>query len=120
MWSANKRLAADWRDTGYVDGVGMGCYLSRLGSTFASTVALDGRRIEVLTGKPVLLAETAAGARPGNEPGKIREFLAGVRRDHLLGLVWSDGRKHGSPAHPDWRLEANPAALPALKADAAS
>ena len=73
MWSANKRLAADWRDTGHVDGVGMG-----------------------------------------------RELLAGVRRDHLLGLVWSDGREHGSPAHPDWRLEANPAALPAFKADAAS
>ena len=120
MWSANRRLAADWRNTGHVDWVGLDCYLSRPARTYANTVALDGRRIQALTGKPVLPAETAAGARPGNEPGKIRELLAGVRRDHLLGLVWSDGREHGSPAHPDWRLEANPAALPAFKADAAS
>jgi hypothetical protein len=69
MWSANRRLAADWRGTSYTD-------------------ALNGRRIEALAGKPILLAETAAGAR--------------------------------SPAHPDWRLEATPAALPAFKADAAS
>lgn len=120
MWSANRRLAAGWPGTGCVDWVGLDCYLSTPGSTYANTVALDGRRIEALTGKPILLAETAARARPGNEPGKIRDLLAGVRRDHLLGLVWSDGREYGSPAHPDWRLEANPAALPAFKADVAS
>lgn len=88
MWSANRRLAADRRGTRYVDWVGLDCYLTRPGSTYANTVALDGRRIEALSGKPILLAGTAGGAR--------------------------------SPAHPDWRLEANHAALAAFKADVAS
>lgn len=120
MWSANKRLAADWPGTGYVDWVGLDCYLFTPGSAYANTVAFDGRRIEALTGKPSLMAEAAAGARSGNEPGKIRDLLGGVRRDHLLGLVWSDVREHGSPAHQDWCLEDNPAALAAFKADVAS
>jgi hypothetical protein len=63
---------------------------------------------------------TAVGARLGNKPGKIRDLLAGVRRDHLLGLLWFDVGEHGGPAHQDWHLEDNPAALAAFKADVAS
>lgn len=120
MWSTNKRLAADWPGTDYVDWVGLNRCLSTPVSTYASTIALDGRRIEALTGKPILLAETAAGARPGNEPGKIGDLLAGVRRDHLLDLVWSDVKGARKPYSPGLRLQDNPTALAAFKADVAS
>lgn len=120
MWSANKRLAASWPGTGYVDWAGPDRYLPTPGSAHANTVAPDERRIKALAGKPIPLAETAAGARPGNEPGKIRDLLGGVRRGHLLGLVWFDVRQDGKPARQDGPLEDNPAALAALKADVAS
>jgi mannan endo-1,4-beta-mannosidase len=113
-------LAADWPGAAYVDWVGLDCYLSNSGSTYANTIAPDVRQIEALTGKPILLAETAVGARLRNAPGKIRGLFAGVRRDHLLGLVWFDVKEHGSPAHQDWRLEDNPAALAAFRTEAAS
>ena len=120
MWSANDRLAAAWPGTGHADWIGLDCYLFTPGSTYGNTVATDGRRIEALKGKPILLAGTAVRARLENDPGKIRDLLAGVRRDHLLGLVWFDVREHGTPAHQGWRLEDNPAALTAFKADMAS
>jgi hypothetical protein len=119
MWSANKRLAADWPGTGHADWIGLYCYLSTPGSIYTDTVAPDRRWIRALKGKPILLAEKAVGARPGNEPGKIRDLLAGVRRDHLLGLFWFEVREQGTPAHQGWRLEDNPAALTAFKADVA-
>ena len=65
MWSANRRLAADWRDTGHVDWVGLDCYLSRPGRTYANTVALDGRWIQALTGKPVLPGRDASRGPSG-------------------------------------------------------
>jgi len=47
------------------------------------------RAVRGLTGKPVLLAETAAGQVAG-QARIIPGLFAGIRQQHLLGLVWFD------------------------------
>ena len=53
--------------------------------------------------KPVMISETAT------YPGAISHItglFAGIRREHLLGLVWYDVAES-----MDWRIEDNPADL---------
>jgi hypothetical protein len=108
-------LAADWPGSRYVDWVGLDSYLYYPGATYADHIAPDVRQIRALTRKPLLLAETAAGPRTGNVPAGIASIFAGVRRDHLLGLVWFDQAQHGGVVRQDWRLEHNRAALSAFR-----
>ena len=67
-----------------------------------------------LTSKPVLISETAVGPKAG--ASKISGLLAGVKADHLLGLVWFDQAQHDGRYHQDWRLEDDPAALAEFRA----
>jgi hypothetical protein len=48
-------------------------------------------------------------------PAKIADLFAGVRRYHLLGLVWFDQAHHHGIYHQDRRLEDSPAALGAFR-----
>lgn len=87
MWSANERLAADWPGPGYVDWVGLDCYPSTPCSTYASTVALDGRRIEALTGKPIHWQRQQP--RPVRETSQARSGISSLGSTVTTCWVWS-------------------------------
>jgi mannan endo-1,4-beta-mannosidase len=127
LWDVNHEyphgmapLRAYWPGARYVDWVGLDSYLASPGSNYLRHIAPDVRLIRALTRKPILLAETAVGPRTGQVPYLIGNLFAGVRRDHLLGLVWFDQEQHGSTSRQDWRLEGDPAALAAFRKGAAS
>lgn len=121
LWDVNHQyprgmapLRSEWPGAAYVTWIGLDSYLAVPGSTYGSYIAPDIVQLRAF-GKPILLAETAAGPYTGNVPGKIRELLAGARRDHLKGVVWFDVHQRGSVIHQDWRLEDDPAGLAAFR-----
>jgi hypothetical protein len=72
----------------------------------------------VLTGKPVLLSETAVGPIPG-QAAKIGELFTGIEQYQTLGLVWFDIAQHAGLYHQDWRIEDSRAAVAAFRRGAA-
>ena len=73
------------------------------------------RTIRRFTRKPILLSEVGIGPRAG-QAAKIPGLFAGIRRDHLLGLVYFDVNQHQGLYHQNWRLDDNPAAVAAFRA----
>jgi hypothetical protein len=125
LWTINADLPSTgpiaqwWPGGGYVTWVGIDGYYYRpansFGSVFGSTIA----QVRVLTGKPVLLSETAVGPGPG-QAAKIGELFAGVQQYQTLGLVWFDIAQHDGLYHQDWRLENSRAAEAAFRRGAAT
>lgn len=105
-----------WPGAAWVDEVGIDGYYYRKSDTFASVFGTTLASVRSFTTKPVLISETGVGPAAG--PGKIAGLFAGVRADHLVGLVWFDKAQHDPPVHQDWRLENNPAMLAAFRAAA--
>lgn len=109
-WDVDHCCAARpwWPGTHYVDWVGIDGYV-RPNQTFTK---IFGDRIAELRGftrKPILIAEAAVA--PGPLQGQqIREVFDGIRRDHLLGLIWFNIN-----AKEPWRIDNNAAALAAVK-----
>jgi mannan endo-1,4-beta-mannosidase len=95
-----------WPGPRYVTWVGIDGYYVRPSDTFASVFGSTIGEVRALTGKPVLLSETAVGPAAGR-PDKIADLFAGMRRDHTLGLVWFDYGQDDGIYHQDWRIEAN-------------
>jgi mannan endo-1,4-beta-mannosidase len=107
-----------WPGAEWVDAVGVDGYYYRPSDTFASVIGTTVNQIRRFTGDPILLSETAVGPTAG--PGKIAGLFAGVRADHLIGLVWFDDAQHDPPIRQNWRLEDSPAALAAFRTAARS
>jgi mannan endo-1,4-beta-mannosidase len=107
-----------WPGPGWVDEVGIDGYYYRKSDTFASVFGTTIASVRSFTTVPILISETAVGPAAG--PGKIAGLFAGVRADHLVGLVWFDRAQHDPPLHLDWRLENNPAMLAAFRAAAST
>jgi mannan endo-1,4-beta-mannosidase len=106
-----------WPGAAYVNWVGIdGYYYSRAG-TFASVFGSTVTQIRTFTGTPVLIAETAVGTTADRD-AQITGLFAGVKADHLLGLVWFDEAQDKGVYHQDWRLEDNAPALAAFRAAA--
>jgi mannan endo-1,4-beta-mannosidase len=103
-----------WPGSGYVTWVGIDGYYYRPDDTFASVFGKTIGEVRSLTGKPVLLSETAVGPLAGQR-AKIRDLLRGMAQYGTLGLVWFDIAQHGSIYHQDWRIENSPAAEAALR-----
>ena len=80
------------------------------GKTFTGTI----RQVRVLTKAPILLSE-AAIAHFAGQARTMPDLFAGIRRYHLLGLVWFDVSQQHGLVHLDWRLEGRPAALTAFR-----
>jgi mannan endo-1,4-beta-mannosidase len=97
-----------WPGDAYVNWIGVDGYYVDAKSSFAAVFAPAIAAVRKLTTKPILLSEVGI-ARSAGQALKIPDLFAGVRRDHLLGLVWFDVAKRGGSQ--DWRLEGNPAAL---------
>jgi mannan endo-1,4-beta-mannosidase len=84
------RLRAYWPGPSYVDWVGTDGYLLSPADTYASVFGPSIAAIRQVTGKPILIARTAVSPSAGREAADVAGLFAGVRRDHLLGLIWFD------------------------------
>jgi mannan endo-1,4-beta-mannosidase len=111
-------IANWWPGKGYVTWVGIDGYYVRPSDTFTSVFGHTVRQVRTLTGKPVLLSETAVGPRAGS--AKIGNLFAGMRRSRALGLIWFDIAQHQGIYHQDWRIEDSPAAEEAFRRSAAA
>jgi len=99
-----------WPGARYVDWVGMDAYFETPGATFSTLFTGSLKALRKLTHKPVLIGETAAGAGP-EQGAQIRMLFAGLKRTHLIGAVWFEGK-----VRENWRLEGHPAAIAAFRA----
>ncbi|MGH3186307.1 MAG: glycoside hydrolase family 26 protein [Streptosporangiaceae bacterium] len=108
LWTVESVAAGDaavespdawWPGRKYVAWVGMDGYYSAPGETFSTLFGPTVTDLRALTGDPILVAATGATSQAG-KVAKIADLFAGVRADHLLGLVWSDA--NGSQ---DWRID---------------
>jgi len=115
----NPPLRAWWPGSRYVTWIGIDGYLTAPQSTFGTVFAPTVADIRAFSNAPVLIAETAVGPRSG-QVAKIPGLFAGVREDHLLGLVWFDIAQNQGAYHQDWRLEDHPAALAEFRREAAA
>jgi mannan endo-1,4-beta-mannosidase len=121
LWTVNSMskgagpIAGLWPGAAYVTWVGIDGYYVRPTDTFASVFDPTLAAVRELTGDQVLISETAVGPATGDQPGKIADLFAGVRAQHLLGLVWFDKAQDRGPYRQDWRLEGDPAALAAFR-----
>ncbi len=105
-----------WPGAGYVTWVGIDGYFYRRSDTFASVFGATIGQVRSLTGKPVLLSETAVGPAAG-QAAKIGELFRGMRQDRTLGLIWFDIAQHQGIYHQDWRIEDSRAAQAAFRAE---
>lgn len=120
LWTVNAVNAADaplhqwWPGAAYVSWVGIDGYYYYPSDTFSWVFGRTVTEIRTFTSAPVLIAETAVG--PGRDAAEqVRSLFAGVKADHLLGLVWFDRSQNDPPYHLAWRLETDPAALAAFR-----
>jgi beta-mannanase len=107
-------IAAWWPGAGYVTWVGIDGYYYRRSDTFAGVFGKTIAQVRAITGKPVLLSETAVGPVAG-QPAKIGDLFAGLRQYQALGLVWFDIAQDQGIYHQDWRIEDSPAATAAFR-----
>jgi hypothetical protein len=103
-----------WPGKQYVTWVGIDGYYLRSSDTFASVFAQTIRQVRDLTGRPILLSETAVGPA-ANQFAEIANLFEGMHQYRTLGLVWFDIAQRGSPEHQDWRLENSQAAQAAFR-----
>ena len=104
-----------WPGARYVNWIGVDGYYYKAANTFRSVIGNTVRTIRRFTHKPVLLSEVGIGPRAG-QAAKIPGLFAGIRHDHLLGLVYFDVNQHQGLYHQNWRLDDNPAAVAAFRA----
>jgi hypothetical protein len=97
-----------WPGSAYVTWVGIDGYYYLADDSFQGVFSPTMTDVRSFTGKPILVAETAI--TPGFVPGAMPGLITGIRRNHLLGLVWFD-----ADARLDWRLEGHPAAVAAFR-----
>jgi hypothetical protein len=106
-----------WPGSAWVNWVGVDGYYYRAADTFQSVFGGTISEIREFTSAPVLLSETAVGPSP-RAAGQVTGLFAGIRTDHLLGLVWFDQAQDQPPYHLDWHLADDPQALAAFRAAA--
>jgi glycosyl hydrolase family 26 len=120
LWTINQDrpgtgpIASWWPGAKYVTWVGIDGYYFRPADTFASVFGDTIKQVRALTGKPILLSETAVGPHAGQFT-KISNLFSGMRQYRTLGLVWFDKVQHGGIYHQDWRIENDPQATAAFR-----
>jgi mannan endo-1,4-beta-mannosidase len=125
LWTINADLPSTgpvarwWPGARYVTWVGIDGYYYTPRDTFAGVFGKTIVQVDALTGKPVLLSETAVGPGAG-QPAKIANLFAGMRQYGTLGLVWFDIAQDNGLYHQDWRLENSPAAEAAFRQGAST
>ena len=98
-----------WPGPRYVNWVGIDGYYRTPSQTFAYVFGQVLAELHKFTTKPEIIDETAVG--PFHDRNrKIRDLVAGVARNHLLGLVWFDIN-----AMERWAIDRDRAAGPLLR-----
>jgi hypothetical protein len=108
-------ISSWWPGASYVTWVGIDGYYNRPSDTFNNVFVPTIDQVRKLTGKPILLSETAV-ARHANQYANILNLFNGMARYRTLGLVWFDKDQsqlavsRGDPGniHEDWRIENSP------------
>lgn len=103
-----------WPGASYVTWVGIDGYYYLRSDTFNNSFLPTIAEVRIFTGRPVLLSEVGIGQVAG-QAAKIPDLFAGVRTNHLLGLVWFDEAQNNGIYHQDWRLEGNSAGMAAFR-----
>jgi mannan endo-1,4-beta-mannosidase len=120
LWTINQDrpgtgpIASWWPGAKYVTWVGIDGYYFRPSDTFAGVFGSTIQEVRALTGKPILLSETAVGPKAGQFT-KINDLFSGMRQYRTLGLVWFDKVQHDGIYHQDWRIENDPQATAAFR-----
>lgn len=116
MWTVNSTspgspsLRQWWPGKEWVDWVGIDSYYYHSSDTFDSVFGTTEAEIRKFTNAPILIAETAVGVTSDRET-QIKELLADVKTNHMLGFVWFNVAQHQGIYHQDWRLQDDSAAL---------
>jgi Glycosyl hydrolase family 26 len=120
LWAVNRSigdmgpLRPYWPGPQYVDWVGIDGYYFTANQTFSSILAPTVASVRGLTKKPIFLSEIGVG--PGaDQAKKIPDLFAGIRRYHLIGLLWFNQKQQGSLYHQDWRLGPSKAGVAAFQ-----
>jgi mannan endo-1,4-beta-mannosidase len=100
-----------WPGKAWVNWVGIDGYFEKPTDTYYNIFGGTVKGIRTFTYKPILLSEVGAGPATGRQGKDITALFAGIRRQHLLGLVWFDAAQNAGLHHQDWRLENSPVAL---------
>jgi len=123
LWAPNTiRGAASsliqwWPGAAWVDWTGIDGYYFGSADSFDSVFGSTIADIRSFSSAPLLIAETAVGTTATRET-QIDGLFAGVRAEHLAGVIWFDETQHAGIYHQNWRLEDDPAALAAFAAAA--
>jgi len=110
---ASSALSQWWPGAAWVNWTGIDGYYFWPTDTFSSVFGSTIADIRTVSDAPLLIAETAVGTTSDRE-SQIESLLAGVRADHLAGVVWFDEAQHAGIYHQNWRLEDDPNALGAF------
>jgi mannan endo-1,4-beta-mannosidase len=120
LWTVNRRggrtvsIGRYWPGQRYVTWIGIDGYYFTRRQTFTQIFRPTIRQARKLSSVPILLSETSIGQLAG-QAHSMPNLFAGIRRYHLIGLVWFDAAQHGGPYHQDWQLEGHPAAVAAFR-----
>jgi mannan endo-1,4-beta-mannosidase len=108
-----------WPGRQYVTWIGMDGYYIRPTDTFSSVFGPTLRAVRRISAKPTIIGEVGIGPLSG-QARALPGLFAGIRRNHLLGLVYFDAGQNQGLYHQDWRLEGRKPALAAFGRGAAS
>jgi mannan endo-1,4-beta-mannosidase len=112
-------IADLWPGRQYVTWTAMDGYYIRPTDTFSSLFGPTLRAIRRITAKPTIIGEVGIGPLSG-QARAIPGLFTGIRRNHLLGLVYFDEGQNQGLYHQDWRLEGSKPALAAFRKGAAT
>jgi mannan endo-1,4-beta-mannosidase len=125
LWAVNSVDGASsdlrqwWPGAAWVNWVGVDAYYFGTADTFTSVFGATIADIRAFSQAPLLIAETAVGTTADRD-SQIKGLFAGVRAQHLAGLMWFDETQDGGLYHQNWRLEDNSSALAAFATGAAA
>jgi hypothetical protein len=99
-----------WPGPAYVNWVGLDGYYLKSGWQFAPLFGPTISAVRQFTSAPILIAETGAQTT-ADQPAKVADLFAGVKKYGLLGLVYFDT---ANSAHQEFGLS-SPAAIEAFR-----
>jgi mannan endo-1,4-beta-mannosidase len=104
-----------WPGAAYVNWVGLDGYYLKPSWQFAPLFGPTINAVRAFTSAPILIAETGAETT-ADQPAKVADLFAGVKRYGLLGLVYFDT---ANSVHQEFGLS-SPAAIDAFKKGAST
>ena len=116
---ASSSLSQWWPGAAWVDWTGIAGYFYRATDTFGWVFGSTIAGIRTFSSAPMLIAEASVGTT-ADRGSQIDSLFAGVRAQHLAGVVWFDAAQHAGLYHQDWHLEDDPAAIAAFTAAVAT